>query len=332
MRRRAFITILGSIAAWPLAARAQRRTGRLHRLAVLASANSTAEMKASPHWQAFFDELLRLGYREGENLTVERRTAEGDARRFPDLARELVRLRPDVIYATSNRAVAALKAATQTIPIVAIVGDPVGAGFAASLARPGGNISGFSVEPGLEIMGKRIALLKEIVPTASRIAYLTARIWWEGRYGAIWREAARREDLKSVDAAFAYPADEAEFRRVFAAMVRNRVDLLDVGPTPEAYRHRDLIVKLAAEARLPAIHPSRQHVEAGGLMAYAYDEIDTFRRSASYVDLMLKGADPAELPFQQPSKFELIANLKTAKELGLAIPESILLQADKVIE
>ncbi len=334
MKRREVITLLGRAAvAWPVVAGAQQ-PGRANSIAVLGSAFPAREMTETldKNFKAFFDELRRLGYREGQNLTVERRSAEGDARRFPALAREIVQLKPDVIYTTSNLAAAALRAVTISIPIVALLYDPVGAGFAVSLARPGGNITGFTTEPGLEILGKSISMLKAVVPSASRIAYLTARLFWEDRYGAAWRDAARLQGLTSVAAVYEYPADEAEFRRVFAAMARNRVELLDVGLTPENYRHRQLIVRLAAEARLPAIYWSREHVEAGGLMAYAVDLADMFRRAAGYIGQILGGANPAELPIQQPSKFELVINLKTAKALGLAVPDSILARADAVIE
>jgi putative ABC transport system substrate-binding protein len=333
MNRRGFLAASVGAMAAPRAAGAQH-PGKVRRLALLATGVSLAEMSGSglPYWRAFFEELRRLGYREGQNLAVERRTDEGDARRLPELAREIAELRPEVICTISNRAAAALKAATTTIPIVAIVGDPVGFGFAKSLARPGGNITGFSIDPGLAVFGRFIGLLKEMVPTASRIAYLTARVFWEGRVGAIWREAARHAGLTSVDAAFDYPADEAEFRRVFAGMARDRVELLDVGPTPETNKHRELIAKLAAENRLPAIYALRDNVEAGGFMAHAIDLIDMWRRSAGHVDLILRGANAAEMPFQQPTKFELIINLKAAKALGLTVPEAILARADVVIE
>lgn len=333
LNRRGFLAASLAAMAAPRAAGAQR-PGKLRRLALLSTGVALAEMSASglPFWRAFFEELRHVGYREGQNLAVERRTDEGDARRLPELAREIVELRPEVVCTVANRAAAALKAATTTIPIVAIVGDPVGEGLAASLARPGGNITGFSIDPGLAIFGRHIGSLKEMSPTASRIAYLTARVFWEGRVGAGWREAAGQAGLTSVDAAFDQPADEAEFRRVFAGMVRDRVELLSVGPTPETLKYRGLIAKLAAENRLPAIYVLRDYVEAGGLMAYAIDTVDLWRRSASYVDLILRGANPAVMPFQQPAKFELIINLKAAKALDLTVPESILARADEVIE
>lgn len=331
--RRGFLAASLAAMAAPRVVGAQQ-AGKVYRIALLTGGVSLAEMSGSglPFWRAFFEELRRVGYREGQNLAVERRTSEGDARRLPELARQIAELKPEVIHAVSNRAAAALKAATTTIPIVAIVGAPVDSGFAKSLARPGGYITGFSIDPGLAMFGRHIGLLKEMVPTASRIAYLTARVFWEGRVGASWREAARHAGLTSVDAAYDYPADEAEFRRVFAGMARDRVELLEVGPTPETLMHRELIAKLAAENRLPAIYVLRDGVEAGGLMAHAIDLADLWRRSAGYVDLILRGANPAEMPFQQPTKFELIINLKAAKALGLTVPEAILVRADVVIE
>ena len=334
MRRRELVAVLGGAAAvWPIAPRAQQ-SGKTHRIALLGSIFPALQMTEARdrNFKAFFAELRRLGYREGDNLVVERRSAEGDPRRFPGLAREIVSLGPDAIFTLNNPAVAALKAATAAIPIVALLYDPVGAGLAASLARPGGNITGFTYEAGLEILGKSISMLKEAVPSATKIAFLNARPFWEDRFGAAWREAAALQGLTGVSAAYDYPGDEAELRRVFAEIKRDRVELLDVASTVETYRHRQLIVNLAAEARLPAIYAFREHVEAGGLMAYGVDFADMFRRAAGYVGQILNGARPGDLPIQQPTKFELVINAKTAKALGLTIPDSILVRADEVIE
>jgi putative ABC transport system substrate-binding protein len=332
MNRRRFLAAgLAGLAA-PRAAAQQ--PGKLRRIALLGSIYPAPQMTEARdrNLKAFFGELRRLGYREGDNLAVERRSAERDPRRFPDLAREIVSLGPEAVFTATNPAVAALKAATGSIPIVALLYDPVGAGFAASLARPGGNITGFTYEPGLELFGKSISILKETVPSATKIAYLTARLFWEDRFGAAWREAAQAQGLTAIGAAYDYPGDESELRRVFAVMARNGVELLDVSATPETYRHRQLVVDLAAEARLPAIYTFRENVEAGGLMAYGVDVADMFRRAAGYVGQILAGAKPGDLPIQQPTKFELVINLKTAKALGLAIPPALLVRADEVIE
>ncbi len=333
MRRREFLTLASAAAFAPLAAAAQA-PGKVYRLAILSAASPIADMTATkhPHFKSFFEELRRLGYVEGRNVAVERRSAEGDARRLPALGREVVAFKPEVIFADANRSAEAVKAATTTIPVVALVVDPVDFGFAVSLVRPGGNITGFAVAAGPEIIGKRIELLKQAVPSASRMAALWPRGWWEGRVGDVFREAAKRAGLPPVDAPLDTPVGEAEYRRAFAAKVRDRVDLLYVTAASENSVHRRLIAALAAEARLPAIYFHREAAEAGGFMAYASDFIDLYRRAAGYIDRILKGANPAELPFQQPTKFDLVINIKAAKALGLVIPPSLLGIADEVIE
>ncbi len=333
MRRRLFLAFTSATALAPLAAAAQS-PGKVYRLAILAPGVPIADMTETKHpfYQALFEELRRLGYVEGRNLAVGRRSAEGDARRLAALGREVVAFKPDVIFADANRSAEAVKAATTTIPVVALVVDPVGFGFAVSLVRPGGNITGFAVAAGPEIIGKRIELLKQAVPTASRMAALWPRGWWEDRVGEVFREAAKRAGLTPVDAPLDPPVREAEYRRAFAAMVRDRVDSIYVTAASENSVHRRLIAELAAEARLPAIYFHREAAEAGGFMAYATDFIDIYRRAAGYIDRILKGANPAELPFQQPTKFDLVINMKAAKALGLTIPPSLLGIADEVIE
>jgi len=333
MNRRRFVAASVAALAAPRAAGAQQ-PGKVYRRAILGSALPIGEMAETrdKNLKAFFEELRRLGYREGQNLTVERRSAEGDARRFPELAREIVKLKPGCnLHNQQSRGGCPQGCGRDDSDCRASLRSRR-SGLAVSLARPGGNVTGVTSEPGLEILGKSISILKEVAPSASRIAFLTARLFWEDRYRAAWREAAQLQDLTSVVAAYEYPADEAEFRRVFAALVRNRVELLGVGATRENFRHRHLIVKLAAEAKLPAIYWIREHVDAGGLMAYAIDLVALFRRAAGYVDQILKGANPAELPIQQPSRFELAINLKAAKAIGLTIPPSLLARADEVIE
>ncbi len=335
MRRREFLAIACATALAPLATAAQA-PGKVHRIAILAPTGPVAVITESgvPLFKTFFAELRRLGYVEGRNLVVERRSAEGDANRLPALGRELAALKPDVMVASTTPAIAALKAATTTIPIVALAGDPVGFGFAISLVRPGGNITGFTPDAGLEITGKRIELLKRAVPTISRMAYLAprGRGTRDGRPGHAFLEAAKRLGITPVEAPVEHPTGEAAFRSAFAAMVAERVDSIYVMGAADNYTHRRLIAELADQARLPAIHYYREAVEAGGLMAYAFDIHDIFRRMAGYVDLIFKGASPAELPFQQPTKFELVINMKTAKALGLTVPPSMLGIADEVIE
>jgi putative ABC transport system substrate-binding protein len=333
MNRRGFLGISLAAVAAPRLARAQQ-AGKVYRVAILTPATPMAEITAtgSATWKAFFGELGRFGYVEGRNLTVVRLTAEGDERRLPELARQVVRLEPDIIFAVANRSVAALRAANATHPVVAVVSDPVAYGFAANLARPGGNVTGFSIDVGSEFLQKHIELLREVLPSATRMAFLVTREAFDSRLGGMVRESAQATGFSVVGAPLDPPVQEAEYRRVFAAMARDRVDALLVGPGQENGQHHRLIVGLVAAARLPAIYFFRESVDAGGLMAYAVDLADMYRRVAGYIDRILKGANPAELPFQQPSKFELIVNLKTASALNLTVPEPILARADEIIE
>ena len=335
MRRREFVAfVAGSIATWPLVAQAQQpRT--MYRIAIVHASNPIAEMNeagAHPFYRAFFTELRRLGYVEGHNLGVERRSGEGRVERYPELAREVVGLKPDLIFTSGAQLPSRFKAATSTIPIVALTGDPVVLGLADSLARPGGNVTGVSSDTGVEVLQKYVELMKEAVPTASQIAWLQPRASWTGVYREAPREAARRLGVSLVEALLGGVIQEEEYRRAFATMAQEHVDALVVAPTPENIAHRRLIVELAAEARLPTMYPFREHVEVGGLMAYAVDLADFARQAAGIIGRVLKGEKPAEIPFYRPTKFDLILNLRTAKTLGIAMPPSLLARADEVIE
>jgi putative ABC transport system substrate-binding protein len=332
--RREFISVLWGAASAPLVARAQV-PGKAYRLAILTRAEPVANLhETSSHrnWRTWHQELRRLGYSEGRNLHIERRSAEGDLRRLPELVRHIVQWKPDAIFAPNQDGAEALKAATVKIPVVAVTSDPIRSGLAATLARPGGNVTGFSMDAGAEIFAKRMALLKETAPTTSRLAALLLRQHWETWIGDELREAARRLGITLIGALLEAPVNELAYRRAFATMRQERADSALVSPSPENVVHRRLIAELAAQAGLPMMYSWRDNVEAGGLVAYAVDVPDIFRRAAGYIDRVLKGANPAEMPFQQPSKFELVLNLKTAKALGLTIPQSILARADEVIE
>ena len=326
-RRRFLLASLAGALAAPLAIEAQQ-TGKVYRLAIVYSAGSVEQIPEP----ILLPELRRLGYIEGQNLLVERRSGGGRRERYPDVAREAVAFKPDVIFATSGRIAEACRAVTTAIPIITITSDPVLLGLAASLPRPGGNITGFTVDAGIEVVGKRLELLKDAVPGAARVAFLGTQQAWDGRWGRVMREAAERAGATSIAASLGDPIDEAEYRRAFAVMAKERAQMLVVSDHAEGFANRKLIVELAAQGRLPAIYAYREFVEAGGLMAYAFDNGDVRRRVASYIDRILRGAKPAELPFQQPTKFELVINLKTAKALGLTIPRSLLARADQVIE
>jgi putative tryptophan/tyrosine transport system substrate-binding protein len=328
MKRREFITLLGGAAvAWPLAARAQQ-TGKMSRIGYLGSSSPSLE----PHYvEAFRQKLRDLGHVDGENIAIEYRWAEGQDDRLPNLATELVHLKPDVIVTTGTPSTLAAMQATKTIPIVmASAGDPVGAGLVASLARPGGNVTGFTIL-GPELEGKRLELLKQAVPELSRVAVL-----WNPSNPAI---VSYFETIKNAGRALRISLDPvAEVRRAdeldnaFFAIASAHPHALAVLADRFLLAHRKQIVEFAAAKRLPGMYPYREYVDAGGLMSYAPSNIELFRGAATYVDKILKGAKPGDLPVQEPTKFEFVINLTTAKALGRTIPESFLLRADELIE
>jgi putative ABC transport system substrate-binding protein len=290
----------------------------------------TPEVVAS--YSAAIEEGLRdLGYVEGRNIVVHRRYAEGKSERLPDLAAELVRLKVDVIVATTNPTIAAAKRATASIPIVMVIAsDPVGTGFVASLARPGSNITGVTLDTGRELNGKRMELLNAMLPRASRVAVLrTPSDPGDAQRWNAAEDAGRRlgivvssVEIRGVD----------DFEAAFATMVREHADGVLVSAGPVAFTHRRRIVGLAAQAKLPTVYSLREWVDDGGLMSYGPSLIDLWRRSATFVDKILRGTKPGDLPVEQPTKFELVINLRTARALGLAVPQSLLLRADQVIQ
>jgi len=326
-KRREFITLLGGAAAtWPLAARAQQRE-RLRRIGVLM--NITADdPEAQSRMTAFVQEMGQLGWTDGRNIRIDTRWAAGDADRFHRYAEELLALAPDVILASATPSVQALQQATRTVPIVfANVTDPVGAGYVDSLARPGGNITGFTpVEFGFS--AKWLGLLKEIAPRVTRVAVLRDLTIGPAQLSAI--QAVAPSFGVELSAVGVRDADEIE--RTVAAFARSSNAGLIVTASTSATVHRDLITMLAARHRLPAVYSFRYFVTAGGLISYGANSIDMYRRAASYVDRILRGEKPADLPVQAPTKYELVINLKTARALGLEIPPSVLARADEVIE
>jgi putative ABC transport system substrate-binding protein len=334
MRRRQFITLLGGAAVgWPLAARAQQRATP-HRIAIFHPAIPTAlltETGGGSAWRAFFGELRRLGYVEGENLIIERYSAEGHHERYADLAREIVTRNPDVIVTGTNPVVIAFNAATSTIPVVAFMLDPLKAGLVTSLARPGGNLTGITLDAGVDIWGKRLQMLKEAIPLTAKAAFLGMREGWEGSSGQVLRDAAGQMGISLV---FMLPerGTPSEIERVFAAMEQERPDAVLVSGEGDLYANRQLIAELSEKKRLPMMCPYRDYVEAGALMGYAVDLAELLRRMADDVHQILKGAKPGDIPIYQPTKFELLINLKTAKALGLTLPSTLLASAAEVIE
>jgi putative tryptophan/tyrosine transport system substrate-binding protein len=326
MNRRAFVTGLGAVLAAPFAAEAEQ-AANVARIGVL---HPGAPATSSHFATAFSQGLREHGYLEGQNIVVERRFAEAKAERIPDIAGELVRLKVDVIVTSTDVGIAAVKQQTQIIPIVmANSTDPVGTGFVASLARPGGNVTGLSsVSP--ELSAKRLELLKEAVPRLSRVAI----VWNPDVRGAVleYKEtesAARSLHLQLQSVEVNRPDG---FDRAFSALTTGRAEALTVASSSLAFRNRILIASLAQENRLPSIYGLREFADAGGLMAYGPNYAELWRRAAAYVSKILKGAKPGELPVEQPTTFELIINLKTAKALGLTVPRSLLRRADQVIE
>ncbi len=273
--------------------------------------------------------LRELGYVEGQNLVIEHRFAEGRIERLPELARELVQLKMDVIVAVAPNAIRAARDATTTIPIVMYGGvDPIAAGFVASLARPGGNVTGVLIAPGITLVGKKLELLKEMMPRATRIGFLSPDN--SGAQGQVpeARKAAASLNLKLV----VTEVQDGNYDRAFDALVAERPSALFVANSPTFVRDRKRIIDLVAKHRLPAMYEWAEQVEDGGLMSYGSSQTWVSRRVAAYVALVFNGAKPGDLPIEQPNKFEFVINLKTAKALGLTIPPSLLLRADQVIE
>ena len=329
MDRRTFIgAMAGGLLAAPLAMEAQQ-AGGMPRIGVLVPAEPASPTE--PNVGAFRRELHKLGYVEGRNVAIEYRYAHGRSEAYPGLAQELVRLKVDVLVVASGAAALAAKKATQTIPIVFVAGggDPVGAGLVASLARPGGNVTGLSMQLGEGFLGKLVELLKQAAPSISRVGYFRDTTLVNPQVIG---------DLQTSTQAFGLKAeiidihDVSELDGLLATMSQKPGGSFVVTGQALLFPHRSQITDLAVKYRLPAIYSFRVFVDAGGLMCYGPNLPDLWRRAATYADRILKGAKPADLPIEQPTKFELVINLKTAKALGLTIPPSLLQRADQVIE
>jgi putative tryptophan/tyrosine transport system substrate-binding protein len=329
MQRREFIKVIaGSAAAWPFTALAQQPE-RIRRIGVLMAINAD-DADAQARMAAFVQGLQQLGWTVGKNVRVDFRLAGIDADTLRKHAAELVALAPDVILAQSSPAIAPLLQATRTVPIVfTLIGDPVGAGFVDSLAHPGGNATGFTVFD-YSMGGKWLELLKEIAPRVTRVAVLREAAVAAGpaQFGAAQTVApSLGMELRPVDT-----RDAGEIERAITAFARGPNGGLLVTGSSSASSHRNLIIALAAQHRLPAVYFQRLFVAAGGLISYGTDYVDQFRQAAGYVDRILKGEKPGDLPVQTPTKYELVINLKTAKQLGVSIPPAVLARADAVIE
>jgi putative ABC transport system substrate-binding protein len=327
MRRREFITLFGGAAAWPIVARAQQPSG-MRRIGVLMSSNVEPDLETS--LAAFVQGLEQLGWAEGRNVRIETRWAGGDAHQIRGYAVELVALAPDVILVNGAAGVGSLLEATHTTPIVFCgVPDPVGAGVVDSLARPGGNATGFLMFE-YTLSGKWLELLKEIAPGVTRAAVLrdVTQAAGIGQFAVIQAVAP----ALGVDVSAINMRDAAEIERGVAAFARSPNGGLILTGSALAVVHRGLIIALAARYKLPAVYYRRYFVNVGGLISYGYDIVNPFRRAAGYVDRILKGENPADLPVQAPTKYELVINLKTAKALSLDVPLTLLARADAIIE
>ncbi len=324
--RRAFLgTLAGGLLAAPFVEAQQ--AGKVYRIGVL---EPTSMALNAANLDAFRKGLRELGYVEGRNMMIEYRSADGRSERFPDLAAELVRLKVDVILTRGTPAVMAAKNATGTIPVVmAASGDPVLSGVVSSLARPGGNVTGLSAVV-VEVSGKRLELIREVAPGVSRVAALFNMS--NPNDALQWKETETAAPTLRVQLQLLDVRKPGDFAGAFDAAVKGRAGALFVGLDALTWANHRPIVELAAKHRLPAIYGGREFVNAGGLIAYGVSYPHLYHRAASYVDKILKGAKPADLPIEQPTKFELVINLKTAKALGLTIPQSLLGRADEVIQ
>jgi putative ABC transport system substrate-binding protein len=332
VRRRAFIAALGGAAVWPVVARAQQAR-KMPVIGFLTPGRADNSDASSRTFNAFAPALRELGYVEGQNIVIERKFGDGDAGRLDGLATELVERDVDAIVALSTPAARAANRATTTIPIVAIgMADPVGDGLVVSLAHPGGNVTGTSFL-GPELVAKRVQLLKEIVPALSRLAVL----WHPHAYSdhtmaGMLKETESAALSLGIKLQFFPAAGADDLSGAFDAMTIDRVDACIVFPSPILFGAYPRIAEFAARNRLPAMYAAREGVEVGGLVSYGASLVDLSRGTAIYLEKILKGAKPADLPVQQPTKFELVINLKTAKALGLDVPPSLLARADEVIE
>jgi len=332
MRRRHVIGLIGGAMLSPLAARAQRAAGR--HLAIFSPFEPAAVMREnseSRYYAALFAELRRLGHVEGENLAVDRCGRERGSAGAAALVTEIINSKPDVVYVVGVGA-KLFQQATSRIPIVTLTGDPVAQGLIRTLAHPGGNITGVSVDTGPSIYGKRIALLREMFPKLAKLACVTLRSQWDGGQGHDIHDAGEAAGIDLIASLVDAPTGEVAYREAIARAQRRGANGLMVGENPDSTANRAVIAALIADAAMPAIYPFAEFVEAGGLMAYAFDAVELSKRAADNIDAILRGADPGDIPFYQATKFELSLNLKAARSLGLAVPATLLASADEVVE
>jgi putative ABC transport system substrate-binding protein len=333
MRRREFIIASAVLAVGVQRALAQQVATK-KRVAMVHPSTKVADMRIGGDGghTVYLQELQRLGYIEGQNLIIDRYSAEGQPERYGDLAREVVTTHPDLIVVTGVPMAAKLKAATGTIPIAAITGDPIRFGLVSSLAHPGGNITGISLDAGTELWGKRLEILAEATPKLRRALFVGPQSALDGSGGKATREAAERLGIDLVNASVATPVNEQAYRRTFEAIRRDQADGLVFTADNDSYPLRLLLVELVREIGVPAIFVLREQAAAGGLMSYSTDLKSAIRALAGQSAEILRGGNPAEMPYVQGTRFELVINLKTARALRIEIPTTLLARADEVIE
>ena len=331
MKRREFIASIGAVSIAPRAAWSQQ-SAKMYRIAMMHPSHPVAELterSSFGYYREFFQTLRQLGLVEGQNLVIERFSAEGRVDNYPNLARDAAASNPDLVFVSGVSLVHALKQVTSIIPIVVLTSDPVRQGIAASIARPAGNITGVSIDTGPELWAKRLQLLRELVPKISKLGIVALRTNPEG---TPIQGAAEKAGITVVGPSFVDDGSDEEYRKIFATVSQAGVDALFVDGTPVHIPKRQLIGELAAKYRIPTIYPFRLFVEAGGLVSYGIDLVEIFRQAARVVDQVLKGAKPADIPFYQPTKFEFVINRTAAREIGLTVSEPLLARADEVIE
>ena len=331
MRRRDFLLLTAALAPSLRYARAQQPAKK--RIAVVAVATKLEDMKRDATSLFYDSEMRRVGLIEGENVIVDRYSAAGQADRYESLAREVVATNPDLILTGGTPITLKFKAATSTIPIVTITGDPVRFGIVSSLARPGGNITGVSADAGVGIWGKRLALLGQAVPGLKRVAFVSTEGGWKGPGGRATEAAAPALGISLTSVLLKNPYNEAEYGRVLGSVQKDEFDGVMLSDEFEHFPHRVMIAQLVQQNRLPAIFNYREQAEAGGLMAYSWDVKAAIRRNAEQMaEILLRGGNPAEMPYFQGTSFELVINLKSAQDLGIEIPAGLVAGAAAVIE
>jgi putative ABC transport system substrate-binding protein len=325
------ITLTIGLLASPLAGEAPQPAGKVYRIGVLFEALRVADPR--PPNNPFSQGLSELGYTEGQNLLVEVRSAEGRIERIPEIVAEFVRLRVDVIVVSTSRVAHRVKQATGTVPIVITSGSTLAElGLVQSLARPGGNVTGLTVDAGPGVEAKRLELLREVASGISRVAFVGSKADWASPMGHAVQRGGRALGLSLVLAEHPVSVTRRDYEAALAVVTRERVNALFVASGGPGFAYRQVLVEFAAKNRLPAVAPYREFPAAGGLMSYGPSLADLYRRAAGYVAKILNGAKPADLPIEQPTKFELVINLKTARSIGLTIPSAVLARADEVLE